>query len=92
MAVSSAGAGTAPWFLRLPEPAAEKITGNQITVLLRQKNVLTGTTGGASSQGPPILPLTSGKGAREIEPPYPSHPIMRRRGADLEEKREPRVA
>ena len=33
-----------------------------------------------------------GKGARQIEPPHPSYPIMRRLGADLEEKQEPRVA
>jgi hypothetical protein len=45
-----------------------------------------------SSQGPPILPLTSGKGARKIVPPHPSHPIMRGLGADLEEKQEPCVA
>src|SRR6266705_320779 len=52
-------------------------------VLHRQKNVLTGTTGGVSSQWPPILPPTSGKGAPKIVPPHPSHPIMRRLGADL---------
>jgi hypothetical protein len=45
-----------------------------------------------SSQGPPILPPISGKGARKIAPLHPSHPIVRRPGADLEEKREPRVA
>jgi hypothetical protein len=28
----------------------------------------------------------------QIVPPRPSHPIMRRQGADLEEKPEPRVA
>ena len=60
-------------------------------VLLRQKNVLTGTTGGVSSQRPLILPLIGGNGARQIGPPHPSHPIMRRPDADLEEKREPRV-
>ena len=31
------------------------------------------------------------QGARQIGPPHPSHPIMRRPDADLEEKREPRV-
>ena len=31
-----------------------------------------------------------GKGAPKIEPPHPSKPIMRRPGADLEEKHEPR--
>ena len=47
---------------------------------------------GVSSEGPPILLLISGKGARKIVPPHPSHPIMRRLGADLEEKQEPRGA
>jgi len=53
MVASSAGARTAPRFLRLPETAAEnagKTTVKEIKrVLLRQKNVLTGTTGGVSS-------------------------------------------
>jgi hypothetical protein len=35
--------------------------------------------------------LVCGKGARQIGPPHPSHPIMRRPDADLEEKQEPRV-
>src|SRR6266699_3812823 len=48
--------------------------------------------GGVSSQGRLILPLSSGKAVPEIVPPHPSHPIMRRPGADLEEKPEPRVA
>jgi hypothetical protein len=38
------------------------------------------------------LPLISGKGAPKIVPLHPSHPIMRRLPADLEEKQEPRVA
>jgi hypothetical protein len=33
-----------------------------------------------------------GKGVRKIVPPHPSHLIMRRFGADLEEKQEPRGA
>ena len=36
------------------------------------------------------LPLISGKAVRYIVPPHPSHPIMRRPGANLEEKHEPR--
>jgi len=45
-----------------------------------------------SSQCRLILPLTIyGKGAPQIGPPHPSHPIMRRPNVDLEEKREPRV-
>jgi acid phosphatase family membrane protein YuiD len=53
MVASSAGARTALLFLRLLEPAAEnqEIADKEIRVLLRQKNVLTGTTGGVSSQG-----------------------------------------
>ena len=35
--------------------------------------------------------MISGKAVRKIVPPHPSHPIMRRPDADLEEKREPRV-
>jgi hypothetical protein len=50
MGASSAGAETAP-FLRLPEAASKEQRS-----LLRLKNVLTGTTGGVSSQCPPILP------------------------------------
>jgi hypothetical protein len=36
-----------------------------------------------------VLPPISGKGVRKIVPPHPSHPIMRRLDADLEEKQEP---
>jgi transposase len=47
---SFAGARTAPRFRRLPEPAAEKIAGKEITRSApAEKNVLTGTTGGVSS-------------------------------------------
>jgi hypothetical protein len=52
MGANSAGARTAPRFLWLPEPAAEnaRIAGKEINpFLLRQKDVLTGTTGGVSS-------------------------------------------
>jgi hypothetical protein len=42
-----------------------------------------------SSYRQQTLPTIIGKGARKIEPPYPSKPIMRRPGAHLEEKREP---
>src|SRR6516162_694523 len=94
MVASSGGARTAPRFLRLRKPTAENAgnhrQGDQ-RVLLREKDVLTGMTGGVSSQCRLILPLICGKGARQIGPPHPSHPIMRRPGADLEEKREPRV-
>ena len=88
-----AEARTAPRFLRLPDPrrrTQESLPARRSPVLLRQKNVLTGTTGGVSSEGPPIVPPISGKGAGKIAPLHPSHPIMRRLGADLEEKREPR--
>jgi hypothetical protein len=74
-------------FLRLPDPANRETTRSAPA-----ENVLTGTTDGVSSQGPPILPPISGKGAEQIVPPHPSHPIMRRLGSDLEEKPEPRVA
>ena len=40
---------------------------------------------------PLILPLICGKDARQIGPPHPSHPIIRRPAADLDEKRESRV-
>ena len=48
--------------------------------------------GGVSSQRLQILPPNSGKGAPKVVPPHPSHPIMRRLSADLEENQEPRVA
>jgi hypothetical protein len=53
MAASSGGARTAPRFLRLPEAAAENAGKTAIKEInafcFRQKNVLTGTTGGVSS-------------------------------------------
>src|SRR3984893_5070375 len=42
-----------------------------------------------TSADPAVL---CGKGAQKIEPLHPSHPIMRRLSANLEEKQEPRVA
>src|SRR5271167_574187 len=45
--------------------------------------------GEVSSQWRQTLPTIIGKDAPKIEPPHPSNPIMRRPGADLEEKHEP---
>jgi len=62
-----------PRLAAIAEPllSVRQVMRQQLAVLLRQKNVLTGTTGGVSSQGPPILPPISGKGARQIVSPHP---------------------
>ena len=62
MVASSAGARTAPRLLQLPEAAAEKEENRDQgdnAFCFGRKNVVTGTTGGVSSQCRLILPLTS---------------------------------
>ncbi len=46
----------------------------------------------ASCAGQSAHPAADVRGAPKIVPPHPSHPIMRRLSADLEEKQGPRVA
>jgi hypothetical protein len=83
-------------FLRLPEPAAEnagKPQSRRQRVLLRQKNVPHGDDGWREfvRSLDPAADLAA-RAPLRLLPPHPSHPIMRRPDADLEEKREPRVA
>jgi hypothetical protein len=39
-----------------------------------------------------LIVVETGEAALKIAPPHPSHPIVRLPDADLEERREPRVA
>src|SRR5437764_14995877 len=94
MVATFAGARTAPRFLRLPEPAGRT-----------RKTAVKETTRSAPAEKCPHGDDGWGEFVRSLDPaaelaaraplrllpPHPSHPIMRRPDADLEEKREPRV-
>ena len=89
MVASSAGARIAPPSPRLPEPASKKTTRSAPA---EKRPHGDDGWGEFVRSADPVADQISGKGARKIVPPHPSYPIMRRLGADLEEKREPRVA
>ena len=90
MVASSAGARTAPPFLRLPKPAAI-IAGKEITRSAPAEKCPHGDDGWGEFVRSLALPI-SGEGAVKIvtSPSFSSH--HEAACADLEEKQEPRVA
>src|SRR3954454_9892598 len=92
MVASSAGARTAPRFLRLPEPAAEKIAGKEITRSAPAEKCPHGDDGWGEfvTCADPAADQRQGRPTDCTAPSFLSHHEAAR--ADLEEKQEPRVA
>ena len=92
MVASSAGARTAPWFLRLPEPAAEKIAGKEITRSAPAEKRPHGDDGWGEfiRSLDPATDQRQGRPKDCTAPSFSSH--HEAACADLEEKQEPRVA
>src|ERR1700676_816944 len=92
MVASSAGARTAPRFLRLPEPAAEKIAGKEITRSAPAEKCPHGDDGWGEfvRSADPAADQRQGRPKDCTAPSFSSH--HEAACADLEEKRGPRVA
>jgi hypothetical protein len=92
MVASSAGARTAPRFLRLPEPAAEKIAGKEITRSAPAEKCPHGDDGWGEfvMAAAPAADQRQRAPDRLYLPSFSSH--HEAACADLEEKQEPRVA
>src|SRR5436305_8180416 len=94
MVASFAGARTAPRLLRLPEPAAENEENSSQgdnTFCSGRKMSSRGRRMGEFVRSLDPAAELAARAPLRLLPPHPSHPIMRRPDADLEEKREPRV-